>query len=272
MSRYKPMSAAQRARLRIRRHRTEMPGARNAGRSRDAVEDHVDVPAGPASWDNDAPTPGGGQRSTALARRGAPRPRPATASLGAQILGLLSDPQVSSVTPQAIQQALGHPMTDISVALSSLVAAGELREVSNAFESFEVDPIRKRELESMFQAAAHELGETNALATIDGRDELMLDEFDEFDEPRLPVTAGLLSMFLPGTGQLLNGDVARASLVFAVWSLAILAGLFPIWIFVALYSGAEAFFTAKIRTMERRLYREQQELKGALPESNPERA
>ena len=58
---------------------------------------------------------------------------------------------------------------------------------------------------------------------------------------------------MPGTGQLLNGDVGRASLVFAVWSLALLTHLSPIWTFVALYAGAEAFFTAKVRGMERRL-------------------
>jgi hypothetical protein len=77
--------------------------------------------------------------------------------------------------------------------------------------------------------------------------------YEDDDEPRLPVTAGLLSLFLPGTGQLLNGDVGRASLVFAVWSLALLTHLSPIVTFVMLYAGAEAFFTAKVRGMERRL-------------------
>jgi hypothetical protein len=60
-------------------------------------------------------------------------------------------------------------------------------------------------------------------------------------------------LFLPGTGQLLNGDVGRASLVFAVWSLALLTHLSPIVTFVMLYAGAEAFFTAKVRGMERKL-------------------
>ena len=78
------------------------------------------------------------------------------------------------------------------------------------------------------------------------------------------MTAGLLSLFLPGTGQLLNGDVGRASLVFAVWSLAWITHLSPVWTFVCLYAGAEAFFTAKIRSMERKLAKE------ALgPGSNP---
>ena len=94
----------------------------------------------------------------------------------------------------------------------------------------------------------------DALATID----------DEAEEPRLPVTAGLLSMFLPGTGQLLNGDVGRASLVFAVWSLAWITQLSPVWTFVCLYAGAEAFFTAKIRSMERKLAKE-----AALGPGNP---
>lgn len=272
ISRHKPMSAAQRARHRVRRHRTELPGA--GGGDPGAEETSalaISEPGHGASWDSDASPP---QRpGTSIARRNT-YAAPASASLGAQILGLLSDPAVQFVTPHSIQQALGHPMTDISVALSALVAAGELHEVPDAFERFAVHPERKRELEMMFHAAAEDMGAGHALVPT-GPDELAFDEFEEFDEPRLPVTAGLLSMFLPGTGQLLNGDVARASLVFAVWSLAILAGLFPIWIFVALYSGAEAFFRAKIRSMERQLYREQQALQaapGGLPDSNPERA
>jgi hypothetical protein len=90
---------------------------------------------------------------------------------------------------------------------------------------------------------------------------------DDADEPRLPVTAGLLSLFLPGTGQLLNGDVGRASLVFAVWSLAWITHLSPVWTFVCLYAGAEAFFTAKIRSMERKLARDA--LRGQPPPRTP---
>lgn len=67
----------------------------------------------------------------------------------------------------------------------------------------------------------------------------------------------MLSLFLPGTGQLLNGDIGRASLVFAVWSLAWITHLSPVWTFVCLYAGAEAFLTAKIRSMERKLAEEQ---------------
>ena len=61
---------------------------------------------------------------------------------------------------------------------------------------------RKAQLESMYSEAAHELGETTALVLREP-DELMT--YADDDEPRLPVTAGLLSLFLPGTGQLLNG-------------------------------------------------------------------
>ena len=190
--------------------------------------------------------------------------------MGAQILGLLSDPTVQYLTPHTIQEALGYPMTDIQLAVDALVAAGELREVPDAFERYDVTPSRKHALESMFESAARDLGHPTALALYEDSDEMALEEYGELDEPRLPVTAGLLSFFLPGTGQLLNGDVARASLVFAVWSLAMLANLSPIWVFVSLYAGAEAFFTAKIRTMERKLSREQR--KAALPESKLEGA
>jgi hypothetical protein len=141
--------------------------------------------------------------------------------------------------------------------MDALVQAGELDVVgtSAAAPRYGVSAERKAELEQMFRDAATDLGETRALARFrDGETALMLD--DE-DEPRLPVTAGLLSLFLPGTGQLLNGDVGRASLVFAVWSLALLTHLSPIWTFVALYAGAEAFFTAKIKGLERKLAVEQ---------------
>ena len=80
---------------------------------------------------------------------------------------------------------------------------------------------------------------------------------------------GLLSLFLPGTGQLLNGDIGRASLVFAVWSLAWITHLSPVWTFVCLYAGAEAFFTAKIRSMERKLREERQLAAGPDPKKLP---
>lgn len=274
MSRYKPMSAAQRARYRIRRHRTEMPGsgdreAHHAGQEplRAGHDGGADTRRGETTWDSDAPIAGMTQDRHARARTGS---APRAASLGAQVLGLLADPSVRYLSPGFVQESLGYPMTDIQLALDALVSAGELREVPDAFERYDTDASRKQALESMFESAARDLGHPTALAVLAENEELALEEYGELDEPRLPVTAGLLSFFLPGTGQLLNGDVARASLVFAVWSLAMLANLSPIWVFVSLYAGAEAFFTAKIRTMERKLSREQR--KAALPESKLERA
>src|SRR5690606_31551925 len=162
---------------------------------------------------------------------------------------LFSEPAVTTITAISAARALERPRTDIQTAIDVLVQTGELRPVSDSSLRYTISPERKAQLEAMFREAAHELGETNALVLREP-DELMNYEDDE--EPRLPVTAGLLSLFLPGTGQLLNGDVGRASLVFAVWSLALLTHLSPIWTFVALYAGAEAFFTAKVRGMERR--------------------
>jgi hypothetical protein len=170
--------------------------------------------------------------------------------LTAQIISLFSEPAVTTITAVSAARALDRPRTDIQTAIDVLVQAGELRSVSDSSLRYTISPERKAQLEMMFREAAHELGETNALVLREP-DELM--NFEDDEEPRLPVTAGLLSLFLPGTGQLLNGDVGRASLVFAVWSLALLTHLSPIWTFVALYAGAEAFFTAKVRGMERRL-------------------
>lgn len=139
-----------------------------------------------------------------------------------------------------------------------MLQAGELvAESDGADRRFRVPPAAKRELETMFREAAVELGEVSILAH--HREDALAAIEDDAEEPRLPVTAGLLSLFLPGTGQLLNGDVGRASLVFAVWSLAWITHLSPVWTFVCLYAGAEAFFTAKIRSMERKV------AKDALP-------
>ncbi|MCA9701438.1 MAG: hypothetical protein KC431_28205 [Myxococcales bacterium] len=195
---------------------------------------------GEVGWDHDA---GGSARERE-------RVRDDDNPLTAQVLSLFSEPAVTTITAVSAARALDRPRVDIETAIEALVQAGELRPVSAGSLRFTVGPERKAQLESMFREAAHELGETTALVLREP-DELMNYEDDE--EPRLPVTAGLLSLFLPGTGQLLNGDVGRASLVFAVWSLALLTHLSPIWTFVALYAGAEAFFTAKVRGMERRL-------------------
>lgn len=170
--------------------------------------------------------------------------------LTARVIALFSEPAVTTITVIGAARALGEPRPDVQTAIDALVQAGELHKMSDTSLRYAIAPERKAQLEAMFHEAAHELGETNALALREP-DELMAFEDDE--EPRLPVTAGLLSLFLPGTGQLLNGDVGRASLVFAVWSLALLTGLLPIWTFVALYAGAEAFFTAKVRGIERKM-------------------
>lgn len=200
-------------------------------------------------WDVDAPE----EETAATRARAHARATPLTA----EVMSLLADPRVRHISVVSAAESLGRPRTDVQIAIDALVQAGELDVVgtSAAAPRYGVSPERKSELEQMFRDAATDLGETRALARFhDGETALML---DEEDEPRLPVTAGLLSLFLPGTGQLLNGDVGRASLVFAVWSLALLTHLSPIWTFVALYAGAEAFFTAKIKGLERKLAVEQ---------------
>lgn len=173
------------------------------------------------------------------------------APLTAQVLALLSDPRIGSVTASSAARMLDRPQNDVATALEAMAQAGELVRVDGPIPRYGVSPERKMQLEAMFRDAAQELGENAALVRTS--QETALAQIEDDEEPRLPVTAGLLSLFLPGTGQLLNGDVGRASLVFAVWSLALLTHLSPIWTFVALYAGAEAFFTAKIRSMERKL-------------------
>jgi hypothetical protein len=172
-----------------------------------------------------------------------------------QLLALFADPRVESLTVESGARSLGVPMQDIETTLEALVQAGELVVQGGASRRYQMRPESKARLESMFREAAHELGEQGVLMRISSDDALTAIE-DEAEEPRLPVTAGLLSLFLPGTGQLLNGDVGRASLVFAVWSLAWITHLSPVWTFVCLYAGAEAFFTAKIRSMERKMAKE----------------
>lgn len=215
---------------RMRRHRD---GARRSGRKAAALTDR-----GSVGWDHDA-TP-----------EAEPETRLDDSSLPARVLSLFSEPGITTITAVTAARALERPRRDIETAIDALVQAGELEPVAKGSLRYSVAPARKAQLEAMFREAAHELGETNALMLREP-DELAV--FDDEEEPRLPVTAGLLSLFLPGTGQLLNGDVGRASLVFAVWSLALLTHLSPISIFVALYAGAEAFFTAKVRGMERKL-------------------
>lgn len=229
-------SKGRRSLSRIRRHRGDEREGEAAAAPKELSEPLND--RGQVGWDHDA-------------RMADDQREPSSRSpLTAQILSLFSEPSVTTITAVTAARALDRPRTDVQTAIDMLVQAGELRPVSDSSLRYTISPERKAQLEAMFREAAHELGETNALVLREP-DELM--SYDDDEEPRLPVTAGLLSLFLPGTGQLLNGDVGRASLVFAVWSLALLTHLSPIWTFVALYAGAEAFFTAKVRGMERRL-------------------
>ncbi|PRQ04113.1 hypothetical protein ENSA5_10720 [Enhygromyxa salina] len=227
-------SKARRSLDRIRRHREPGEPSQPEG-PRAPLSDRGEV-----GWDHDAAPGRDGPRMVADER----------SPLTAQILSLFSEPAVTTITAVSAGRALERPRTDIQTAIDVLVQAGELNPVSDTSLRYTISPERKAQLEAMYREAAHELGETTALVLREP-DELM--SYEDDDEPRLPVTAGLLSLFLPGTGQLLNGDVGRASLVFAVWSLALLTHLSPIWTFVALYAGAEAFFTAKVRGMERKL-------------------
>lgn len=191
----------------------------------------------------------------------APMPSaPPGTNLRSRLLSLFADPRVQWVTVESAARTLGAPKPDIETVISALVQSGELIERGDTSRRFRVPHAEKQRLESMFREAALELGEHAMLVPLDDDDEAALAIYDEDpEEPRLPLTAGLLSLFLPGTGQLLNGDVGRASLVFAVWSMAWITHLMPVWVFIQLYAGAEAFFTAKIRTMERKM------AKDALP-------
>lgn len=182
-------------------------------------------------------------------------PRTSDQPLREQLLALFADPRVESLTVESASRSLGVPMQDAETTLDALVQAGELVVHGGASRRYRMRSEAKARLEAMFREAAQELGEQGVLMRV-APDDAMTAIEDEAEEPRLPVTAGLLSLFLPGTGQLLNGDVGRASLVFAVWSLAWITHLSPVWTFVCLYAGAEAFFTAKIRSMERKMAKE----------------
>jgi len=171
--------------------------------------------------------------------------------LAARLLSILADPRVDAITAESAAGIVGRPRQDVENTLDAMAQAGTLVASGDAPRSYSAPREDKQRLESMFRAAAHELSERGVLART-APDDALAPLDDDVEEPRLPITAGLLSLFLPGTGQLLNGDVGRASLVFAVWSLAWITHLSPVWTFVCLYAGAEAFFTAKIRSMERK--------------------
>lgn len=230
---------------RLRRGRGDTPGV---------VDDSLDAERTLPRAPDRRGGPGWDHTARVGAEPGAEAPRPVP--IRVQILSVLSDPRIDHVTVEACVRAIGRPRQDVETALDAMVQAGELVEVGGSSRSFRLSVAEKERLEQMFREAATELGEQQMLAEISSGDEALAYADDDGDEPRLPVTAGLLSLFLPGTGQLLNGDVGRASLVFAVWSLAWITHLSPVWTFVCLYAGAEAFFTAKIRGMERKLAKE----------------
>lgn len=213
----------------------------------------IEAGAGPRALPPTAPSVGWDHSA-------APPPEPHGKPLGgaplqAQVLSLLADPRVDSITVEGAAAAVGVPRQDVDAAIEALRMAGTLIAVPGPIARYTVPIEVKHELEAEFREAAQELGEHGLLARV-GQETALVPFEDE--EPRLPATAGLLSLFLPGTGQLLNGDIGRASLVFAVWSLAWITHLSPVWTFVCLYAGAEAFFTAKIRSMERKLALESQ--------------
>ena len=234
MSRLRP-TKGRRVLRNLRRHAREGHAPEDPREANAALVPTTPSYAGSRSvgWDQSAPP-------TALA---IPEQPASSGALEEQVLALLADPRVDFLTVESVARSLSIPLQ-----------AGVLTAAAGAVTSYRVPLDVKAELEAEFRASAHELGEHNLLARLDN-EETALAPFEE-EEPRLPATAGLLSLFLPGTGQLLNGDIGRASLVFAVWSLAWITHLSPVWTFVCLYAGAEAFFTAKIRSMERKLQEE----------------
>jgi hypothetical protein len=166
-------------------------------------------------------------------------------------LALYGEPGVIRLSESAIAKALGIVRQDIRAQLDALVQAGHLECLGPsrqplAGDLFGVAPARKERLDDLYLATARELGEHALVA----RHEAELANLEE-DEPRLPITSGVLSILLPGTGQLLNGDIARASLFFSIWALAMLTPYHSIALFIRLYAGAEAFFNARIRRLER---------------------
>ncbi len=206
----------------------------------------------PTSRPHEAAGAAEGWEATATPPAGRPTDR-TQPPLSARVLALFGDPRIDGLSAATAARLLRVPADEAEATLEALASEGVLRRENDAVPRYLPTPDAKARLEDLFAQTAEALGEPVALAL---RSEPQAVAVVDDDEPRLPVTAGLLSLFLPGTGQLLNGDVGRASLVFAVWSLAWITHLAPIWSFVCLYAGAEAFFTAKIRGIERRLARE----------------
>jgi hypothetical protein len=248
MSRLRPIRGRRSRLQRLRRQGAGGPGYDERGAG-DLAWERAEPSRGPdIGWDRSAAPPDIGYRDDG-----------SNSPLQPQILSLLADPRVDAITVDSAAAALAVPRQDIETAIEAMRAAGTLIVIPGPVPRYAVPLEIKDELEQEFADAAEELGEHNLLARISH--ETALAPFDD-EEPRLPATAGLLSLFLPGTGQLLNGDIGRASLVFAVWSIAWITHLAPVWTFVCLYAGAEAFFTAKIRSMERKMRAEAREAGG----------
>lgn len=191
---------------------------------------------------------------------GSEPPREGEASPTAQLLALFADPRIAELDAEYAAKQLELPRQDVRNMLRALTQAGYLECQGDIAERYSLRPDKKSELEGVFLRELQGLSHAQALATrpdaaivaSGGPGDLVSMQEAQEDDPRMPMTAGILSLFLPGTGQLLNGDIGRAVLVFAIWALAILAPHPAIIIFVRLYAGAEAFFNAKLRRLAQR--------------------
>lgn len=193
-----------------------------------------------------------------------------SASPTAQVLSLFADPRVSSIDAAFAAKELGLPRQDVQNILGALSQAGYLTRNGNMSDSFSLSPDKKSELEQLYMGTLRALHQEQGLVHNPSQEPFHPALQAQEDDPRMPMTAGILSLFLPGTGQLLNGDIGRAVLVFAIWALAILAPHPAIIIFVRLYAGAEAFFNAKLRRLaQRRALEAAAEQRAALGAATP---
>lgn len=196
------------------------------------------------------------------------------ASPTAQVLSLFADPRISELDAPYAASQLKLPTQDIQNILGALTQAGYLERRGDMRDRFALNPDKKAELEHLYMHTLREVHQEQGLALPGASQDLQQlsqgHAQGQEDDPRMPMTAGILSLFLPGTGQLLNGDIGRAVLVFAIWALAILAPHPAIIIFVRLYAGAEAFFNAKLRRLaQRRALEAAAEQRAALGPASP---
>lgn len=192
------------------------------------------------------------------------------ASPTAQLLSLFADPRVTAIDAQYATKELNLPRQDVQNILGALTQAGYLQSCGEMGDRYALSSDKKTELERLYLSTLHEVQHEQGLVPAPGTDAMAHPTQAQEDDPRMPMTAGILSLFLPGTGQLLNGDIGRAVLVFAIWALAILAPHPAIIIFVRLYAGAEAFFNAKLRRLaQRRALEAAAEQRAALASGTP---